>query len=140
VVAALYNTSQQSMPAGPLISAFVPSEQTALSQLANAYCSEMLASAPLTHAFFSGGLDGSLALTASGFFGASGSPQRAVVINALVANAIGPGVSPQAASAVTSEIDALISRVPGLNASATVAQAATAACTAVLGSAAVTLQ
>ncbi|MBV8495769.1 MAG: LamG domain-containing protein, partial [Gammaproteobacteria bacterium] len=49
VVAALYNTSQQSMPAGPLISAFVPSEQTALSQLANAYCSEMLASAPLTH-------------------------------------------------------------------------------------------
>ncbi|MBV8342639.1 MAG: LamG domain-containing protein [Gammaproteobacteria bacterium] len=140
VVAALYNTSQQSMPAGPLISAFVPSEQTALSQLANAYCSEMLASAPLTHTFFSGGLDGSLALTASGFFGASGSPQRAVVINALVANAIGPGVNPQAASAVTSEIDALITRVPSLNASATVAQAATAACTAVLGSAAVTLQ
>ena len=34
VVSALYNVSQQSLPAGPLISAFVPSQQTAMSQLA----------------------------------------------------------------------------------------------------------
>jgi len=140
VVSALYNTSQQSMPAGPLLSAFVPSQQTALSQLANAYCSEMLASSQLTHTFFNGGLDGSLGATASSFFGASGSAQRTTVINALVSNAIGSNVNPQAASAVQSEVDALLTRVPTLNASATVAQATTAACTAVLGSAAVTLQ
>jgi Concanavalin A-like lectin/glucanases superfamily len=140
VVSALYNTSQQSMPAGPLISAFVPSQQTALSQLANAYCGEMLANAALTHTFFNGGLDGHLGATASSFFGAGGSPQRATVINALIANAIGANVNPQAASAVQSEVDALITRVPTLNGAATVGQATVAACTAVLGSAAVTLQ
>ena len=139
VVSVLYNTSQQSMPAGPLLSAFVPSQQTALSQLANAYCSEMLANPQLTNKFFNGGLS-SLGQTASSYFGASGSAQRTTVINALVSNAIGANVNPQAASAVSSEVDALITRVPTLNPSATVAQATTAACTAVLGSAAVTLQ
>jgi cytochrome c553 len=140
VVSALYSTSQQSMPAGPLISAFVPSEQTALSQLANAYCGELLASSSLTHTFFSGGLDGNTGTLASSFFGASGSSQRATVINALVNNGIGTNVNPQAASAVSSEVDALITRVPTLNSAATVSQASVAACTAVLGSAAVTLQ
>ena len=43
VVSALYSVSQQSLPAGPLISAFVPSQQTAMSQLANAYCGQLLA-------------------------------------------------------------------------------------------------
>jgi cytochrome c553 len=140
VVSALYNTSQQSMPAGPLIAAFVPSQQTALSQMANAYCSEMLGNSSLTHTFFNGGLDGSLGLTASTFFGASGSTQRATVINALLSNALGTNVNPQAASAVSSEVNALITRVPTLNSAATVSQATIAACTAVLGSAAVTLQ
>ena len=137
------------MPAAPLISAFVPSEQTALSQLANAYCGELLASSSLTHTFFNGGLDGNTGTLASSFFGASGSANRAIVLNALVNNAIGSNVDTQAASAVSSEVDALISRVflgqsqtptAPLNPSATVAQATVAACTAVLGSAAVTLQ
>jgi cytochrome c553 len=149
VVSALYNSSQQSMPAGPLISAFVPSQQTAISQLANAYCGQMLASASLTHTFFGGALDGSLNNAGSTFFGASGSANRAAVINALVGNAIGANVNPQAAGAVSNEIDALISRIfsgqsqaptQPLNPNATVGQATTAACTAVLGSAAVTLQ
>jgi Concanavalin A-like lectin/glucanases superfamily len=142
VVAALYNSSQQSLPSGPLISAFVPSQQTAISQLANAYCGELLASQGLRDQFFGNGLDAAIAgnSTAAAFFGASGSAQRTLVINALVSNAIGANVDPQAAGAVRNEIDALITRIPGLNPQATVTQATVAACTAVLGSAAVTLQ
>ncbi len=37
-VSTLYHSAQQSLPASPLIAAFLPSHQTAISQLANAYC------------------------------------------------------------------------------------------------------
>ncbi len=139
VVQTLYMSSQQAMPATPLISAFVSSEQTAISGLANAYCGEMMASSSLRDAFFGTGLDASLSASASGFFGASGSAQRAVVINGL-ANAVGTTAAPQMASAVQAEVDALITRVPQINAAATVTQATVAACTASLASGAVTLQ
>ncbi len=139
VVQTLYMSSQQAMPATPLIAAFVSSEQTAISGLANAYCGELMASATLRDAFFGTGLDASLTAGASGFFGASGSAQRAIVINGL-ANAIGSTAAPQMASAVQAEVDALITRVPQINATATVTQATVAACTAALASGAVTLQ
>jgi hypothetical protein len=140
VVSALYNVSQQSLPAGPLLSAFVPSQQTAMSQLANAYCGQLLATPSLRATFFGGtGLDASLNASASGFFGASGSANRLLVINALVTNAVG-NATPASASAVRSEVDSLLTRIPTLNAGATVSQATVAACTAVLGSAVVTLQ
>ena len=139
VVQTLYMSSQQAMPATPLISAFVSSEQTAISGLANAYCGELMASATLRDAFFGTGLDASLGAGASGFFGASGSAQRAIVINGL-ANAIGTTAAPQMASAVQAEVDALITRVPQINSAATVTQATVAACTAALASGAVTLQ
>jgi hypothetical protein len=140
VVSALYSVSQQSLPAGPLISAFVPSQQTAMSQLANAYCGQLLATQSLRDTFFGGtGLDASLNASASGFFGASGSANRLLVINALVTNAVG-NATPASASAVRSEVDSLLTRIPTLNAGATVSQATVAACTAVLGSAVVTLQ
>ena len=140
VVSALYSVSQQSLPAGPLISAFVPSQQTAMSQLANAYCGQLLATQSLRDTFFGGtGLDASLNASASGFFGASGSANRQLVINALVTNAVG-NATPASASAVRSEVDSLLTRIPTLNAGATVSQATVAACTAVLGSAVVTLQ
>jgi Concanavalin A-like lectin/glucanases superfamily len=140
VVSALYNVSQQSLPAGPLLSAFVPSQQTAMSQLANAYCGQLLATQSLRDSFFGGsGLDASLNAGASGFFGASGSPNRQLVINALVTNAVGVA-TPASATAVRGEVDNLLTRIPTLNAGATVSQATVAACTAVLGSAVVTLQ
>ncbi|HWW32732.1 MAG TPA: LamG domain-containing protein [Steroidobacteraceae bacterium] len=139
VVQTLYMNSQQAMPATPLISAFVSSAQTAISGLANGYCGEMMASSSLRDAFFGTGLDASLTAGASGFFGASGSPQRAIVINGL-SNAIGSTAQPQMASAVAAEVDALITRVPQINSAATVTQATVAACTASLASAAVTLQ
>jgi hypothetical protein len=141
VVSSLYNASQQSMPAAPQINAFVSSQQTAISQLAAAYCGEMMASTSLRDAFFGGtGLDANLNSTSSSFFGSSGSANRAIVINALVAKGVGSNVNPQTATAVQNEVDALITRVPSLNSAATVSQATIAACTAVLGSAAVMLQ
>ena len=138
VVNPLYQASQQSMPAGPLIAAFGSSQQTAISQLANAYCSEMMASTALRDAFFGSGLDANLPSNVS-WFGGSGSAQRQIVINALVTNAVG-AAHPQIASQVQTEIDGLITRIPAANANATVSQTTVAACTAVLGSAAVTLQ
>jgi hypothetical protein len=132
-------SSQQAMPATPLVSAFTSSAQTAISGLANSYCGELMASASLRDAFFGTGLDASLSASASGFFGASGSPQRAIVINGLT-NAVGTTAAPQMAGAVGTEVDALITRVPQINSAATVTQATVAACTASLASAAVTLQ
>ncbi len=100
----------------------------------------MVASISLRDTFFGGGLDGSINMPAAGFFGASGSAQRAIVINALVKNAVGTNVSPAAATAVHIEVDALLTAASTLKPGATVAVATTAACAAVLGSAAVSLQ
>jgi hypothetical protein len=137
VVNSLYQASQQSMPAGPSIAAFGPSQQTAFSQLASAYCGELMASSQLRDAFFGSGLDASLNSLSSGFFSSAGN--RSLVEQALVHNAVG-NANPQVATAVTNEVDALLQKIPSLNAGATVSQSAAAACTAVLGSAAVTLQ
>jgi hypothetical protein len=139
-VHALYLTQQQSMAATPLISAFVAPSQTAMSQLAGAYCGQLIGTTSYRDAFFGTGLDASLGNTSSSFFGASGSASRAIVINALSNNAVGVNVTPQAASAAKAEADALITRIPQLNSSATVASVTTSVCTAVLGSAAVMLQ
>ena len=76
------------------------------------------------------------------FFGAAmpNTTNRGIVINALIANAIGTNVDTTAATAAHNELDALLTRIPTLSATATVSQATKAACTAVLASAAVTLQ
>jgi Concanavalin A-like lectin/glucanases superfamily len=140
VVSALYQTEQQSMAASPLIAAFVAPNQTAVSQLANAYCGQLLANATYRDAFFGSGLDASLNSSASTFFGSSSN--RAIVETALVANAVGSSVSPQTATAVTNEVDSLLQLVPTLSgySNATVSTATQAACTATLGSLAVMLQ
>ena len=140
VVSTLYHSEQQSLPAGSLISAFLPSHQTAIAQLANAYCGQLLGTQQYRDAFFGAGLDGSINSGAAAFFGASGSANRNIVINALVSNAVGTNVTPAAAGAVHSEVDALLTRIPALKPAATVATASTAACAAVLGSAVVSLQ
>jgi len=140
VVEPLFEASEQSMPATPLITGFIASQQTAISQLANAYCGELMASASLRDAFFGTGLDSSLTATSSSFFGASGSSNRAIVINALANGAVGTTVAPQTAAAVKSEVDALLTKIPTVNSAATVTQATVAVCTATLASAAVTLQ
>jgi hypothetical protein len=139
-VNALYQTAQQSMAASPLISAFVAPNQTAMGQLANAYCGQLLATQSYRDAFFGTGLDTSLNSSAASFF--SSASNRAIVENALVSNAIGSSVSPQTATAVTGEVDNLLQLVPTLSgySGATVSTATQAACAAALGSAAVMLQ
>src|SRR5579871_913086 len=136
-VYSLYMASQQSMPSSPLASAFVASEQTALSQLANAYCGVLVSNQSYRDAFFGPGLDGSIGMSASFFNTAS---NRQIVESALVSHAVGSNVSPATATAVTNEVDALLQRIPTLGTNATVQTATQAACTATLGSAAVTLQ
>src|ERR1700719_1161154 len=75
-VATLYHSEQQSLPAAPLISAFLPSHQTAIAQLANAYCGQLIGTQQYRDAFFGAGLDGSINSGAAAFFGASGSANR----------------------------------------------------------------
>jgi hypothetical protein len=143
---AQYQSQQQSMAATPLIAAFVSSNQTAMSQLANSYCGQLLANASYRDAFFGTGLDASLTASAGPFF--SSASNRALVENALVANAVGSNVSPLTATAVTGEVDNLLQLFNGVSAVSgqptlsgyTVSQAAQAACAATLGSAAVMLQ
>jgi hypothetical protein len=141
-VFASYSTSQQSLPSSPLISAFVSSQQTALGQLAGAYCTQLVNTPAYRDAFFVGVSAGTWNSLASSFFNSGAN--RAIVETALVKNAVGMNggvnVSPATATAVTNELEALLPRVYGLNPAATVAMATQAACTAVLGSAAVTLQ
>ncbi len=140
VVSAQYQSEQQSMAATALISAFVTPNQTAMSQLANAYCGQLLANASYRDNFFGNGLDASLNSSAATFF-ASGS-NRAIVETALVNKAVGSNVTPQTATAVTNEVDSLLQLIPTLTgySNATVSTATQAACTATLGSAAVMLQ
>lgn len=136
----LYNSLQQSLPAAPQIDAFVASQQTAISQLAGTYCSELLASQAYRDAFFGTSLDSSLSATASSFFGSSGSTNRNTVINAITAHAVGTGVNASYSTAMATELDALLTKIPTVAPSATVSVATAAACNAALGSAAVSLK
>jgi hypothetical protein len=141
-VSKLYNSEQQSLPPSPQIDAFLSANQTAITQLATAYCGQLLDTQSLRDAFFGTGLDASITATAAAFFGTAtpNTTSRSIVINALIANAIGTNVDTTAATAARNELDALLTRIPTLSSTATVSQATKAACTAVLASAAVTLQ
>ena len=136
----LYNSLQQSLPPAPQIDAFVASQQTAISQLAAMYCSELMANQQYRDAFFTNVLDSSLTATSSSFFGSSGSANRTTVINAITAHAVGTGVNASYSTAMATELDALLTKIPTVAPSTTVSAATTAACSAALGSAAVSLK
>ncbi len=136
VVSTAYNTAQQSMPSDPQIGAFLPAHQTAISQLAQAYCGQLVATPSLRDAFFGTGLDSSLNSSAAFFTTPS---NRTIVVSALVNASVGTA-HPQAATGMTTELNALLALIPTLSGTATVSSATTSACTAALGSAAVMLQ
>jgi len=144
VVSTTYAAVEQSLPAVPQISAFTASEQTAVSQLAGAYCGELVSNASYRHAVFGTGLDSSLTNTSASFFGTSGpNANQSLVITPLVtALAVGTTVDPTYATALQNELTALLNRIPSLSLSytATVSVATQAACQAALGSAALTLK
>ncbi len=134
----LYGTLQQSLPPAPQIDAFLASHQTAISQLATSYCGQLVDTVSARDAFFGTSLDASIGATASSFF--SNATNRSTVANALSAKAVGSGVNPAYATAITAEVNALLTRIPTLNSAATVSTATKAACSAALGSAAVSLK
>ena len=143
VVAALYASEQQSLPSVPQINAFTSSEQTAISQLANAYCGELVTGngGSYRQAFFqSSTLNTNLTNSSATFFGTTGdNANREIVITPLVNAVVGTNTEP-AYAAVQNELNALLDRVPSLSSGATVAVASQAACEAVLGSAALSLK
>jgi hypothetical protein len=139
VVAPVYAAEEQSLPAVPQISAFTASEQTAISQLAGVYCSELVANPQYRDAFFnSPTLDASLSSPAS-FFNTTSNQD--IVITPLVNSlAVGTNVDPTYATALQNELGALLGRIPSMSPMPTVATATQAACQAALGSAALTLK
>jgi hypothetical protein len=136
-VNALYMTLQQSLPPTNDITAFLASNQTAISQLADQYCNIAVnqPSASATPLF------PTLNLTAAPGTYFAVAANRNLVINALTSAAIGANVNPANTTTVQTELNSLITNLAGTpltgRTTATIAQAA---CTATLGSAVVSLQ
>jgi hypothetical protein len=87
-----YTLVKQALPAIEKFGAFGPAQQTALAQLAMQYCNVLVDDNTLRAAFF-GGLDGSG--TGTAVFGTEASPNMAnrdLLIDSLVARAVGSGV------------------------------------------------
>src|SRR6185437_6041323 len=135
-----YNSLQQSLPAAPQIDAFLASQQTAISQLAGTYCGELLANPSYRDAFFGTSLDASLTATSSSFFGSSGSTNRNTVINAITAHAVGTGVNASYSTAISTELDALLTKIPRVASCTTGSVGSGLACSAALGGAAWSLK
>lgn len=141
----VYQSLQQSLPTTNDLSAFVASSQTAISQLADIYCTTALSTTSIKNATFPG-LD--LTQTASSYFGtttpAAGSAQatnRGLVINPLVTAVTGgASVNSTATTQLTTALNNLLNVIVAAPDSATTTQAAQGACSAILGSAAVSLQ
>ena len=130
----LYNTLQQSLPPTNALGAFLPSQQTAISSLADQYCN-IAVNAPPAGSIFSGV---SLPASQSGF---SSTTAQNAYINPLIARAIGTGVNTNEETIVRNELSSLMSNLAGTAATGrTAATIAQAACTATLGSAVVSLQ
>jgi hypothetical protein len=143
-IAQLYNQIQQSMPANPQINAFLATHQTAIGQLANAYC-QVLVTQPYRDTFFAGpglsGLDAAFSSGSATTYFTNPTGVASVVtplVNAIVAPTASPQPYPQAVAGMTTELQNLLPKVAGLGAN--VSQSTIAACTAALGSAATTLQ
>jgi len=137
----LYGTLQQSLPPAPQLDAFLASQQTAISQMASAYCQQLVGTQSLRDAFFGTGLDANISATSAAFFGnSSANTNRSIVINALTSHAVGTA-NPNYATAVSGELNALFNYIASVSGTPPTVQSATAAaCSAVLGSAVVSLK
>ncbi|HEY1898961.1 MAG TPA: LamG domain-containing protein [Steroidobacteraceae bacterium] len=146
-VAAVYSSVQSALPPVPDLTAYSAANQTAISQLAIAYCSELVNTTSLRQSFFGAGFDP----TQGGSYYSqpinSGS-NRDTVINALYTNLVGGTILANLATqptfaSVQTELDSLITSLTPvayastLNRSGVVAKAA---CAALLGSASTLVQ
>ena len=140
----VYQTLQQSMPSSPSINAFLASHQTAIAQLANSYCSQMVATPSAFSTFFAGSgfssLNSNLGQLASSYFTSQANEDNVAI--PLANNTVGPVAYPLAYSNMQTQLENLLSTIsaPPYTSSETVSQATVAACTAALGSLAATLQ
>jgi hypothetical protein len=141
-VATLYQSIQQSMPSVPQINAFVASNQTGFSQLAGMYCQQLVTTPSTFNAFFAGpgltALNANLTASASSYF--TSPTALSSVVTPIVNAVVGTTAYPQAAAGMTTELNALLQKIPTLNSAETVSQATIAACSAALGSGATTIQ
>jgi len=148
-VATLYGSIQQSMPANPQVNAFLATHQTAISQLAGAYCGVLVGTPSYRDAFFgnNSGLDAAVSggAAATSYYGSS--TNITPVVNSLVTKIVGSAY-PQANASMNTQLTNLLTRigtndqtVRPLDGTTISASAATiAACTAGLASAAAILQ
>jgi hypothetical protein len=146
-VTTVYQAVQQSMPSAPQIAAFLPSHQTAISQMAGVYCTQLVGTPAAFSKLFAGtgfgSLNANLNATAAAYFGTTGAGNATninAVVQPLVNAIVGPTAYPQAAAGMTTELNLLLPRIGSLSASEKVSDATIAACTAALGSAAATVQ
>jgi hypothetical protein len=141
-----YQSVMSALPPVPDLSAYSSANQTAISQLAVAYCGALVSSSSLSTAFFGSGFDPT---QGGSYFSAplGSGGNRDTVINALYANIVGGSVAtnlitqPTYAS-VSTELDSLITNLtaaypstPGRTGVVT-----QAACAALLGSASTLVQ
>jgi hypothetical protein len=99
---ATFSNVRQSLPAVVNLEAFLSSHQTSIAQLAITYCSALVDDTTARAAYFPG-LN----------FGGDITTQRAALINPLVTRMIGNAGSQPDATAVQTELDALVTRLCG---------------------------
>ncbi len=169
VVNALYNTLQQSLPPSPQINAFLGANETAIAQLADQYCTTLMGNASSVSNFFGASVAANLNTAGAAFFGTGTAnvANRMLIVKPLItgcatasackAAVVGNNVNAMTAAAITQEIggidsstntqignatiynNSLITKLASTT-SDTVGTIAKASCTAVLGSAAVSVQ
>jgi cytochrome c553 len=140
-VASTFASVQQSLPATEAIDAFSASNQQALAQLAIEFCSELVKSPTLNAKFFPG-LD--LTQPAGTYFATQSNVNLVInplITKAQIVDAHGVQIATQPTVAeVTTELNNLIGLLSnGQNGAGRTAAVTTAACAAVLGSAAIVL-
>jgi hypothetical protein len=146
-VADTYNLVKQQLPTVESIDAFLASHQTGIAQLAIQYCDELVNDATLRNQFF--GSSPAIDINATGAYFSGSQANRDVVINALLAKAVGSDIASQpeeyTMGAIPGTRDNLNQLMIDLanNGLATTGRAGTVtkgACAAVLGSAALLVQ
>jgi hypothetical protein len=141
-VQSTFQSIEQSLPSVPAIQQFSASNQQAIAQLAIVYCNELVSSPALTAKFFPG-LD--LAQPAGTYFSSQANMNLVInplIINTQITTTTGTQIVTQPqASAVATELTNLMTTLSaGQNQTGRTAAVTTAACAAVLGSAALMLQ
>jgi hypothetical protein len=144
-VSTVYANVLSALPPVPDLTAFSAANQTAISQLAIAYCSEMVNTNAT--AIFGAGFD---ATQGGSYFSApiNTNSNRDAVINALYVNLVGGTISANLATqptfaSVQAELDALITNLTPASYASTPGRSGTvttAACAALLGSASTLVQ